>query len=129
MKSMHGTVDAAVRYIGTLNRLAKMSEKGFFPFSRCSMANENEWSGAIVYLDGTTDGSAPEYDLVAEALVDPIHHEPLSRWGDLLSQMCQGSITARARIVGDGAHPYVSIEDRAAGTEVIIENGRWYLAG
>ncbi len=125
------TVNAAICCIDTLNKLAKMAARGFFPFSMCRMENHADWDDAVVYLDDASDAPCGmrQYDIIADSLVDKYHHDAVTGWAEILSEFCGGRVTARVKLDTSGQRQhYISIENVDAGTEIIVEGGEWYVA-
>lgn len=122
----------AVEFIGFLNQLAENSKNGIVPFSKITPENRHEYDDAIVYVDGS--GSVPcdmdERDIIADRLVDENHDDMISGWGNILSEVCDGTVTAKVELPnedGDEGAPYVSIRIDETETDIVVGDGRWCI--
>ena len=125
----------AVEFIGTLNELAENSKNGIVPFSKVTPENRTDYDEAIVYVDSDETASIPcdmeENDIIADRLVDENHNDVISGWGNILSDMCGGTVTAKVTWPDHGKTgkpPYVEIYVEETETRFIVGDGTWYIA-
>lgn len=132
-KSMINFIASAIEAIGWLNRLSENAANGFFPFSKCTTENKDQWEDAIVYLDDPDDGTVnmAQNDVIADSIVedDAGHHDAVSGYGEILSQLCDGDVRVVVEHGADG-YEYVraTFECDPGPLEIIIDEDGWYVA-
>lgn len=132
-KNMINFIASAIEVVGWLNSLAKNAANGFFPFSKCSAENKDQWEDAIVYLDDPDDGtvSMAQDDVIADSVVEDVvgHHDAVSCYGEILSQLCDGDVRVAVEHCEDG-YEYVraTFECYPGPLEIIIDEDGWRIA-
>ena len=131
---MHDTesILSAVEFIGYLNALARYARNGIVPFSRVTPENRMDYDEALVYVDSEETASIPcdmaEDDVIADMLVDENHNDAISGWGNILSEVCGGTVTAKVvRPDDDGEMPYVEVYVEETETSIAIDGEGWHI--
>lgn len=123
----------AVEFIGILNGLARYAKNGIVPFSAVTPERRRDYDEFIVYVDEDETASIPcdmeENDVIADMLVDENHNDAISGYGNILSDVCGGTVTAKVVHADDGDRtPYVEVCVEETETSIVIDEEGWYLA-
>lgn len=121
---MQETIET-LRYVDMLNMFAEKSKYGIHPFSKAKPGAEGVlYDDNCLLKEGQDVGDVyREYPLVADCLIDGLHHDVISYWSDVYD--------ARLCVVVDADGNASYIEVRLSDDDndtIIIENGRWYFA-
>ena len=121
-----------VTFIGFLNMLAEKSKNGICPFSTATAQDKEGLlyddknpieDGESMQLDEDIPAASP-YSLVANSLIDELHHDIISTWTQIYAAYRINVVA----MVGDG-EPWISVtSDEDDDFYIVVENGAWYNA-
>ena len=103
-----------IEFIGLLNELAEKTTVGFYPFSKATFEQKN----GVLY-DDTDEDNGEKYPIVADCLMDELHHDIISLYSD-------ENYGATINAVIDDDDAYITIVFDATDMMIIVEGGRWY---
>ena len=110
-----------IKFIKTLDELAKLSSKGILPFDNATQYNKNDF----LFFNDKAGDNDEGYKVVLDSCVidieDIYHH-------DIISYYDSDSLEYKIRVFFDDENsPYISVVLLISEEEIIIQNGSWYF--